>query len=244
MTISEETLIAYLDNELSADERARVEALLAADAALRERLRQHERVIDALRAASDPVVHEALPDRLVQTAMRAPASWRWRLGSVLSRALPGSQALPYVRVVRYAAVLLAGVVVGWAAANAPWRQSNPSTFAVAQGGLEQALEQQLAADLPKRGPRVGVSFKAQTGLLCRTFDLGASSGNKAGIACRGPNGWTIETLVAAEPRAASAYETAAAAMPQALRNAVDALIAGAPLTAEQERAARRRSWRP
>lgn len=245
MTISDDTLMAYLDNELAPDERARVDAALGTNPALRERLQQQEVVRRALTAAFGPVVNERLPDHLLQTARTAPVSWRWRLRQSLSQfsfSVLGGQNLTFARFASGAAVLLVGVAIGWIATRGP-NADNETGLAIAKGPLAQALEQQLASDVRQQGPRVGVSFRAKSGQLCRTFDAGASSGNKAGIACRGPADWTIETLVAAEPRAGSPYEVVGSAMPPAVSDAVENLMAGEPFDAAQERKARDRNWR-
>jgi hypothetical protein len=247
MAISDETLIAYLDNELAAEERARVEAALAGDSSLRTRLREQEAVLDALHAAFGPVVNEPLPARLTQTAMTAPVSWRWRLHERLSHISLGAQARgerSFARLAMAATLLFAGVAIGLLVAGGPvGPNGDTATFAMAQGPLAHALEHQLAANAPAQGPRVGVSFSTKAGQLCRTFDLGAAQANKAGLACRGDSGWRLETLVAAEPRKASSYETVASAMPSAVSDAVKDLIAGEPLDAEGERKARARGWR-
>jgi len=245
VSIDDDTLMAYLDNELPADERARVETALAVDQDLRQRLHVQEVVRDALRAAFGPAVNQRVPDRLEQTALTAPVSWRWRLQKWLTQPANDRATPTYLRFAGSTALLLVGAILGWSVANFPLRTTGDATEpTIAQGSLERALETQLAAEIPSEGPRVGVSFKSTTGNLCRTFDVGASQQNKAGIACRGANGWAIETLVAAEPRAPGPYETVASTMPATVRDALSTMIDGTPFDATQEQAARDRGWRP
>ena len=85
MTISDEMLMAYLDNELAADERARVDAALMADADLRVRLERQARVHVMLDKAFGPLVNDPVPERFVDLVHNTPVSWRWRL----SRAFAG-----------------------------------------------------------------------------------------------------------------------------------------------------------
>jgi anti-sigma factor RsiW len=121
MTISDDILMAYLDNELAPDERARVDAALGTNSELRDRLQQQEVVRRALTAAFGPVVNERLPDHLLQTAMSAPISWRWRLRQSLSQfsfSASGGQTPPFARFASGAAVLLVGVAIGWIATRA------------------------------------------------------------------------------------------------------------------------------
>jgi hypothetical protein len=113
----------------------------------------------------------------------------------------------------------------------------------ADGQLAQVLETQLASDEVREGPRVGVSFRASSGDLCRTFDLGAPRENFAGIACRETSGWKVNTYVTAPVRSSAPYELASAGLPDDVRKAVDGMIAGAPFDATAERNARDGGWR-
>lgn len=65
---NDERLIAYLDGELAESERAEVAAWLERDAGLRERAARLTESAALLRSAFDDVLHEALPERLVETA--------------------------------------------------------------------------------------------------------------------------------------------------------------------------------
>ena len=59
---------------------------------------------------------------------------------------------------------------------------------VAQGPLAAALDTQLASAQPAdAATRIGLSFAAADGRLCRTFDSAALSG----LACRGGEGWQL-----------------------------------------------------
>ncbi|HEV2302948.1 MAG TPA: hypothetical protein VGR91_15385 [Stellaceae bacterium] len=65
---SDECLVAYLDGELEMAERREVEAWLESDAAARERLAALANSANLLRLAYDPIVHEAVPERLIAAA--------------------------------------------------------------------------------------------------------------------------------------------------------------------------------
>jgi anti-sigma factor RsiW len=65
---SDEKLIAYLDGELAESERAEIALWLERDAALRERAARLTESAALLRSAFDDVLHEALPERLVEAA--------------------------------------------------------------------------------------------------------------------------------------------------------------------------------
>jgi hypothetical protein len=242
MTVSDEMLMAYLDNELPPAERAVVDAALRDDADVRARLKRQERVHQMLSAAFDPSVGQAVPERLVAAAMTTPVSWRWRLAGLFGF---GGEARPGF-VPRFAsamAVLVVGVALGlFISRGLMATHGFGDGPLVAEGDLARVLETQLANDEVAAGPRVGVSFRAKDGLVCRSFDMGQRE-NFAGVACRAPVGWVINTLVRAEPRTGAPYETAGAGMPSAVRDAVAAMIGGDAFDAAAEQRARDDGWR-
>lgn len=71
---SDEALVAYLDGELDAVERGHVEAWIAADPAVRERLAALSQSAELVRAAYAEIVDEAVPERLVAAASADPAA--------------------------------------------------------------------------------------------------------------------------------------------------------------------------
>jgi anti-sigma factor RsiW len=71
---SDETLIAYLDGELDADSRSEVESWLEADAEMRDHVAALATSAEVLRAAFEPVLHEAVPERLLAAARGVPAA--------------------------------------------------------------------------------------------------------------------------------------------------------------------------
>jgi anti-sigma factor RsiW len=71
---NDERLLAYLDGELEMAERREVEAWLESDPEARERLAALANSANLVRLAFDPVIHEAVPERLIAAARgeRAP----------------------------------------------------------------------------------------------------------------------------------------------------------------------------
>jgi anti-sigma factor RsiW len=68
---NDETLIAFLDGELDADQRSEVESWLESDAELRDRVAALAASAEALRAVFEPVLHEPVPERLLAAARGA-----------------------------------------------------------------------------------------------------------------------------------------------------------------------------
>src|SRR5665213_502615 len=70
---SDEALVAYLDGELDDDERARVEAWLEAEPAVRDRLLALSDSAGLLRGAYAEFANEPVPERLIAAARSRPA---------------------------------------------------------------------------------------------------------------------------------------------------------------------------
>jgi hypothetical protein len=110
---------------------------------------------------------------------------------------------------------------------------------MARGALEAALDTRLAADA-EGGVRVGLSFRNQAGAYCRTFTLPEEA--LAGLACRESAGWRMRMTSATDP-AGGEIRQAATETPPPILAAVDAMIVGDVLDADEETRARDAGWR-
>ncbi|MEZ5565738.1 MAG: anti-sigma factor [Gammaproteobacteria bacterium] len=231
MTIADDTLMAYADGELDAAAASVVEAEIAINPTTAERVSHYRRQRTLLKTQFDSVLTEPVPSHLVAAALGIPTiapRRRW--------ALPELGAM--------AASLLLGVVDAWGLLRGDG--SEPAIVAngaglEARGALAHALSEDLAA--ADGTVAVGLSFRDRSGNYCRTFTL-TGADPTAGLACRGPDGWQIQMATrAAGDAPGTTYRPAGSAMPEALRHAVEQRIAGEPLDAKQESAARDRGWR-
>ncbi len=68
MSIPDDILMAYVDGELSAEERVRVEAAMQRDATVARRVAEQKKLRGELRAAFDGVLREPVPERLLAAA--------------------------------------------------------------------------------------------------------------------------------------------------------------------------------
>ncbi|MGQ0531095.1 MAG: anti-sigma factor family protein [Caulobacteraceae bacterium] len=230
MSISDERLMAFADGELESAERAEIEAALAQDETLREKVAAHQQLRARLSAAFGGTLAEAVPDRLkaaaapraaevVNFAERRAAKWSAREWSAM------------------AASVAAGLLIGVGVMNtqAPLIAATDSGL-VARGSLASALDTQLASD-QAGAVRIGLSFRAQDGRYCRTFDL--TRGETSGLACRDEDGWNV----AMTARSAAGGEVRMAGATEVILAAVDEIIAGEPLDAAGETRARDAGWR-
>ena len=244
MTVSREELMAFVDGELRRDEAERMETLVAQDAGLRREVERQKALAAGMRAAIDSRIGAEVPGRFVAAVHGSPVSWRFRLGA-LWRDIYRSIRIPNVSFGRLWPVLAAaacGLIVGLAVErsileSAPIAAGDNGLLA--HGSLAKALQRQLASE--QRGTEgviIGISFRAASGVYCRSFSASAN----AGLACHYGDGWRIAALASQVTRPHGEYEQAGSAMPASIRAAVRSMIAGAPLDARAERRARAAGW--
>jgi hypothetical protein len=249
MNFSEETLMAYADNELDSQTRSAVEAAMANDPAIARRIAQHKALRDRLKATFEKVVDEPPPQRLVDAARGVPAIRRE--GNVIPLRRRQAPRTGWPQWATMAATLVIGVIIGqfflrMPTSGAPVAARNGQILA--NGTLAQALSDQLASTQTPDAPvKIGLTFKSKTGHYCRTFTMHAS-GTLAGLACRDHNDWRVQVLAqSAEGESNStnggaSYRQAGSEMPRSVLQAVDDNISGAPLNADAEASARGARW--
>jgi len=228
--IDDALLMAYADGELDEVGRARVERAIAEDSGLRARLEQQQRLRATLAAHYGPTAEEEVPERL-----------RSMLETNVVRFAPRPTPLPLWRgVAALAASLMLGLALGrtlLAPAGGPVGIEHGTM--VAEGALADALDVQLASAQPAGAPvRMGLSFAAADGRLCRTFDSAALSG----LACRGESGWQLMMTAAGAGGPRGDYRQAASGNPL-VAQAAQELMTGEAFDAAGERRARDAGWR-
>lgn len=249
MTVTRETLMAYVDGELAPDDERRVAAELAKDPALNAYVEQQKKLAANLKTAFAPVLEEPIPARIER--------------AVRETKIPHSPALSLVARVRRmwsdtgrasstwipAGALAAGLALGIVLAGSFDSGTDLGTTGgtpVAQGELARVLTAELASEQTPdtmSAARIGVSFMNKDGAYCRSFETRAGvRGAMAGIACLKDGDWQIAALASAAPGETGGFTTAAGEMPANVRGALNEMISGDPLNAEQERAARDQGW--
>lgn len=246
MTFTDEVLMAYADGELDPRTREAVEAAMASDPEIARRISQHEALRSRVRSAFDTVLDEPVPARLLQAAGSGPA--RRDSGNTVPLRPRQKRHWYWPEWTAIAASLIVGAIAGRLVllhTGAPGPVVVRSGELLAAGTVADALSSRLAGDEITAGPvRIGISFRSKSGEYCRTFSLRQPA--LGGLACRAADGWRVGVLARAESSGAGpdAYRQAASALPAAVITAVGSQIAGEPLDAHAEAAARARQWRP
>jgi negative regulator of sigma E activity len=256
MSVPQARLLAYVDGELDANAAAEVEAALARDPEAQAFVQRERLLRRRLQAAFAPVLDEPVPERLsallAETAA-APTVVDLQAERERRRPPPPAPAAPAPRTawpmwMGLAASVLLSVGVGFAlgqrsGAGAGEMLASADGALVAGAPLASALATQTSAEA-KGAVRVGMSFVSTDGHYCRSFTLNAQA--TAGLACEQGGRWQVQMLARDEAPADngdSTYRQAASPWPQALLEAIDRRIAGAPLDARGEAEAIRRGWK-
>lgn len=230
--IDDETLFAYLDDELGPQDRARVEQALANDAVLRDRLQAHRDLSARLRAGFDPLLEAPLPPGLGLPATPV-------IDFAAARARKRSAPPRWTQWGAIAATLLVGIVAGHVATRDNGVLIERDGRLIASGPLADALDRQVGGAGADAGAvRVTLTFASRDGPICRSFD----TRTQAGIACRDGDGWNIAATFANGEATAGDYRAASGGAPQRMA-LIEAMIAGQPFDVAREHQARERAWR-
>jgi hypothetical protein len=237
MTVSPETLLAFVEGELSPEEARKVAAEVANDPALASHVEKHRALKARLHEASLPMTQAAMPESVTSNA--PPPVER------VTPMPPASESIGVRRSWIPAGAMAVGIALGALLAftflpAGEIRSVNGA--AVADGALARALSTVIVSEQDKSansGARIQDSFFSGEGYFCRDFTTsGDAKDALAGIACRESSGWRIRVLAAAGGNGKSD----APVVPASVRDTLDAMIVGKPLDADNERAARSQDW--
>ncbi|MBB4633891.1 anti-sigma factor family protein [Sphingosinicella soli] len=231
--IDDETLYAYLDGELSAEEARRVAAEVAADPALSARLEAQRRLRARLSAAFDPVASAAVPAGIAALPGSSNVS-----GIGGARAASAQrQGFGLRRWAAVAAALVAGLFGGHMLTSPEAPMALQDNRLVASPAIANTLDTRLASAGSQAPVQVHLTFRDAGGNICRSFNAPYVSG----VACRENEAWAVRALFAREARADSTYRMAGTANAATMAY-VEAIIVGDPFDAEAERRARQSGW--
>ena len=226
MTIEPEMLMAYADGELDPLNAKRVERAIAGDPALAQEVERHRALRKRVSDSFAPVADEQVPDRLaallksnvvdLPTPKTRPILSRWRAAAAL------------------AACLVLGLTIGISVSRGPVFSGAGGLYA--SGSLAAALDDQVGG--ADGAVKVAVSFRDKQGAYCRVFSSSATDG----IACRDASGWALRRTQQGSTTQHGDYAQAGSPDPDLMAAAQD-MMAGEPLDAKAEAAARGAGWR-
>lgn len=221
-----EMLMAYADGELDPLNAKRVERAIAGDPVLAQEVERHRALRKRISDNFAPVADEQIPDRLaallqsnvvdLPAPKTRPMLTRWREAAAL------------------AACLMLGLMIGIGVSRGPVSAGAGGLYA--SGSLAAALDGQAGG--ANGAVRVAVSFRDKQGIYCRVFSSSAADG----IACRDASGWALRRTQQGSTTQHGDYAQAGSPDPELMAAAQD-MMAGEPLDARAEEAARGAGWR-
>ncbi len=255
--LTDEILVAYVDGELSAEEAAKVEQALKSDQRVREAVQVFRDTADWSRRAYDDVLHEPVPDRLINAASGEADRF--------APSAPQSAPAPRSRIAGLAVAASIALAIGvgggfglfqLTAAN-DTGASGPLMVGTVDdsGALHLALESAASGTLIAAGNGGNVmpltTFFGRDGRHCREFQAvtagPAGLGAAFGIACRQPTGsWHVEAVgapPAATPAGSDRYQWASGSNDDPMRVLIDAMSEAGPVSLEDEAALLSGGWR-
>lgn len=196
MELNDEVLCAYLDGELTPEQRVACEAALAADLGAEQRLARLKRADDQLRAAfALSAAGSGEADPLAAMILAAEPGQPFARSASVSTLRPQPRRAWYRerRVLMAMAAGVGSLALGLALIG---RIGPQAAGGLAPTGALAALLDEVPSgaqgSADGRATRPVLSFKAADGRYCRVFEQDAPGGaTQEGLACRDARGWIV-----------------------------------------------------
>ncbi len=238
--VSDDDLFAFVDGALSDQERRRVEAALASDVTLGDRLEKAKRAMAALKAAyPQPASPADRFERIVEEGFRERERAHFRPRSGFDWRQPMAAALAFGTIAGGG-----GYWLGQAGSS----QAGLDLVLIERGNpLFAALEQTASGEVARVGADGAVkpilTFASADGGYCREVEFDSAQAASVGVACREGDGWRVVALAAAETGPAEGgYATVDEGAAAAIEGVFERLGAGDPLSPEAEQALINSNW--
>ncbi|MFO1067761.1 MAG: hypothetical protein U1E14_04475 [Geminicoccaceae bacterium] len=196
-------LMAYADGEVTPEQAAEVEAMLARDPEARALVASFRDSASMVRAAFQSALDEPVPPALLAAArgQGQPAAAAANANVVAFK--PRTRRPAWIRgaLPLAASVAVAVVAGGW------WLETGSGTADPLSVALSSTPASQPVTVAANASVVPVSTFKIADGRWCREFERTAGADRAAGVACRGDDGaWQVEILLPAEPAEAAAQE--------------------------------------
>jgi hypothetical protein len=261
LDITDELLVAYVDDELDEPQRAMVRSVLDTSPALCRRAEDMRLSRDLLReafplqpAANIPASLDAAARRLAE-ACAAPAADAAAEHQHASRRA-SSFGFQNGRKYALAAAIVLSVTaaagyLGWRAGSDAGREPVTGLLRIGPDTkLLSVLETAPSAEVinvpaERAAVRAILTFRAKDGRFCREFEILSRAQGSEGIACRDHGEWRAEVLLgsAAAPPDSNLYTPAGGSDEPAVAEVTERLIHGDPLSKEEEASLLASGWR-
>lgn len=237
MTISDETLSAFIDGELSDTQMAAIETQIASDPALAQRVASLRSVDTALAGVLADAASEPLPDHILDmvsaygrdadnnvVAFRKVAPRNW-----------------FQSPLAMAAAAAFGIAVGVLLAPAQGVSGSQQIFAgsVSSDSALFSVLETVPSNQRQYGFTPQVSFASTSGGVCREV----VSAEARALACRENGDWTVLAVThEVQSRSNQTYQTASANASIVFDILAEELMQETPMSAQQERILIEQNW--
>lgn len=238
MTISDEKLCAFIDNELSHDEMNAIRDRIAEDESLTDRIAELNMLDHSVRSTIHAIDEKPLPEAtkrlLQQAATQAQAD------NVVSFPLWRNvkQTVREHAAIAAVFVLALGLTVGTYFTTD--RQADELVWSEVAHMLDTAPSGQAASMNSNWEMFPKASFKDKSDHYCRIFALSSDAAAHMNIACQQDGSWQLHSRMPLTLAAPSQYQTAS--VDPALDKLVDSMIQGSFLNKSQEARAIQAHW--
>lgn len=243
----DELLSAFMDGELDAARHAALERRLEQEPELAHRLDALRAVDTRLRDAFGPSEAEPLPERLRELIAAADENGNQRTPGQGAKVINLPRIAARLRSwAPLAAAASVALVVGLLAGRGPipGGEGDPGMLAGQSPLTPGSVLYEVVASMPSGQSQTlpdrsvvtpEYTFRTAGGNVCRRLAVSGTEGVTTVVTCRSAGDWRVQ-LARFTPGEAATYSPAFG-RPDPFEHAVEALIAGAPLNAEAERAA-------
>ena len=246
MTITDETMSAFIDGELSPAEKREVEQQLAANKELAARLahlkqadelvRRHARLIDDTpMPASVLAMLQDTPTTSTDNVVQMSA-WRNSIQTLSDNA---QQHLAKAACLVLAVGLAGGYLLGSGSSSNGMQTDIAQTRSGSQTEFLAAISSAASGEsvsLPgNQQLQISFSFEDAGARLCRHYLLESPQQQREGVVCRANNEWlNVAEMTISTAAAGATYQTATSSA-TSIDQILDSLMVNGPLQPEQER---------
>ncbi len=267
MTITDEILMAYLDDELSAGDKARVAGQIENSPDLAERLENMQAVDEMLVRASHRMDSRPLPQGMMALLDAFPAKVTKETSRPEATILPFRKKLRNIShsplwqmAVAATVVLVIGLGTGRSLLT-PTADTGPEMVLALQSNDVIKPDNSLFAILDKHPSATStpvnaantditvtptMTFQTANNEYCREFEVTTGQGGTRNIACRGKNAWTVKASVPMQNNLSSPgaqYQTASGPDSASFDSLIQGMMTGDALSKGQEAEIIQHNWR-
>ncbi len=239
--VTNEMLMAYVDNELDQADARLIEEVAARDTGVAQRLERQRSMRAAVKAAYGGIVDEPVPQELEERVRAMVAKSKDNVVPLRARTTsPRTRSAAWALAASVAAIAIG--IGGYLVGSLGGRSGDTVALgAVTAPALASALSTAPSGESHALGSGALVkpvtSFRDAEGRLCREFEIAPRVGARTlGVACRAGSEWRVDFAMAS---GGEGEGYAPASSTETLDAFLHAISASAPLSAEEERAALR-----